>query len=73
MRDHVGGAFAGSSSWTEYKSLYYMTNPEALRGLGVACDPEQVRYAVSGCEPGTVERTLKPLPLVRTEDPVEAW
>ncbi len=73
VRDTVATAFAGNPSWTDYKSVYYMTSPEALHGLGLAPDPERISFAFSGCGDGRFERSLEPLSLVRSDDPVEAW
>jgi hypothetical protein len=71
-RDMVAPAFAGPPSWVDYKSVYSLTSPEALKGTGVVRDMESVDYALSGCDAaGRV--SLKPLPLVRSEDSVEAW
>lgn len=71
-RDMVAPAFAGTPSWTDYKSVYSLTSPEALQGMGVTANLEQVEYGLSGCgSAGTV--TIKPLPLQRSEDSVEAW
>lgn len=73
VRDTVAAAFAGNSSWTDYKSVYYMTSPEALHGFGIGADPERVELSLSGCGPARFRRSLAPLPLVRSEEPVEAW
>jgi hypothetical protein len=68
----VAPAFAGPPSWVDYKSVYSLTSPEALKGKGVVKEMESVAYGLSGCvAAGNV--TLKPLPLVRSEDSVEAW
>lgn len=69
----VSAAFAGNESWTDYKSVYYLTSPEALHGFGIAPDPESVPFTFSGCGGEPFERRLEPLPLVRSRDPVEAW
>lgn len=71
--DSVAAAFAGNLSWTRYKSVYYMTSPEVLDGFGITADPESVELTLSECRPEPFRRTLTPLPLVRSEDPVEAW
>lgn len=76
VRDTVAAAFAGNPAWTDYKSVYYMTSPEALAGFGVVPDPERIAFTFSECDVdagGALERSLRPLPLVRSEDPVEAW
>lgn len=71
--DRVAAAFAGNASWTDYKSVYYLTSPEALNGVGIAPDPERVELGLTGCrETGFVAR-VEPLPLVKGDDPVEAW
>jgi hypothetical protein len=71
-RDLVAPAFAGTPSWIDYKSVYSLTSPEALQGMGVTRTIDEVVYGLSGCAAaGSV--TLKPLPLVRSEDSLEAW
>jgi hypothetical protein len=71
-RDMVAPAFAGTPSWIDYKSVYSLTSPEALQGMGVTAAADSVEYGLSGCAAaGRV--TLKPLPLVRSQDAVEAW
>ncbi|MBA2467394.1 MAG: hypothetical protein H0V46_07320 [Sphingomonas sp.] len=71
-RDMVAPAFAGTPSWVDYKSVYSLTSPEALKGTGVVENMESIDYGLSGCVlAGRVN--LKPLPLVRSEDSVEAW
>ena len=71
-RDMVAPAFAGTPSWIDYKSVYSLTSPEALQGMGVTAAANMVEYGLSGCAAaGRV--TLMPLPLVRSQDAVEAW
>lgn len=71
-RDVVSAAFAGNPSWTDYKSVYFLTSPEALHGFGITPDSDSVRLAVSRCS-AAGSPTLEPLPLVRKGGAVEAW
>jgi hypothetical protein len=73
-RDRVAPLFAGNPSWTDYKSVYSLTSPEVLHGVGILASPDSVPIRVSGCGAET-ERpiVLRPLPLVRRDHAVEAW
>jgi hypothetical protein len=71
-RDLVAPAFAGTPSWIDYKSVYSLTSPEALQGMGVTKSVDDVEYGLSGCAAAGSAK-LKPLPLVRSEDSLEAW
>lgn len=71
-RDLVGRAFAGNSSWRDYMTTYTLTSPEALSELGVARQRDQVELGVSGCR-GAGRRTVRPMPLVRSDRTVESW
>lgn len=71
-RDRVAPAFAGNPSWIDYKSVYSLTSPEMLHGFGIIPSPDSVVFGVSGC--GRAPRAVvRPLPLVRRDDAVEAW
>lgn len=72
-RQIVSRAFAGNPSWTDYKSVYYLTSPEALHGFGVARDPEAIEFELTGCRPESFLRSLAPEPLARSDEPAEAW
>jgi hypothetical protein len=73
-RDRVAPLFAGNPSWVDYKSVYSLTSPEVLHGVGIVASPDSVPVRVSGCaaetEPPVV---LRPLPLVRRDGAIEAW
>jgi hypothetical protein len=71
-RDLVGRAFAGNPSWRDYMSVYSLTSPEALHGMGVASNMEQVQFGLSGCK-APARAAAHPLPLSRGERTVEAW
>jgi hypothetical protein len=71
-RDLVGRAFAGNPSWRDYLTTYTLTSPETLNGLGVARQRDQVELGVSGCR-GAGRRTVRPMPLVRSDRTVESW
>jgi hypothetical protein len=71
-RDMVAPAFAGNPQWVDYKSVYSLTTAELLHGFGVARSADSVTYGISDCAAaGRV--VLKPMPLVRRLDTVEAW
>lgn len=71
-RDLVGRAFAGNPSWRDYLTTYTLTSPEALHGLGVTRQLDQVEIGVSGCRQAG-RRTVRPMPLVRSGRTVESW
>ncbi|HEX7705194.1 MAG TPA: hypothetical protein VF701_01935 [Thermoanaerobaculia bacterium] len=71
-RDVVSVAFAGNPSWKDYKSTYFLTSPEALRGFNLIPDEGPVPFTVSGCEAaGAI--SLEPLPLLKKTGAVESW
>lgn len=72
-RDMVAPAFAGSPGWTDYMSVYSLTSPEALHGMGVTPAPDSVEFGFSDCRAGAGARTVRPLPLARSTKAVEAW
>jgi hypothetical protein len=73
-RDRVAPLFAGTPSWTDYLSVYSLTSPEALHGLGIIPSAETVTYGISHCPSTARSRiTLRPLPLARSSDSYEAW
>ena len=72
-RDIVSAAFAGNPSWRDYKSVYFMTSPEALHGFGITRDPESVEFGFSDCGTVPFRAAVKPLPLLKKARPVEAW
>jgi hypothetical protein len=71
-RDLVGRAFAGNPSWRDYLTTYTLTSPEALHGLGVTRQLDQVEIGVSGCR-AAGRRTIQPMPLARSDRTVESW
>jgi hypothetical protein len=72
VRDRVSPAFAGNPSWTDYKSVYFMTSPEVLFGFGITRQREEVDVTFSQCR-ASFRQLLAPLPLVRHDRSVEAW
>jgi hypothetical protein len=73
-RDRVAPLFAGNPSWVDYKSVYSLTSPEVLHGVGIIASPDSVPIRVSGCGAETGPPiVLRPLPLVRRDNAVEAW
>lgn len=73
VRDRVSAAFTGNPSWTDYKSVYYMTSSDILHGFGIAPNPEDITFSFSRCNNNRFNSSLSPLPLLRSADPVEAW
>lgn len=71
-RDIAGRAFAGNSSWRDYLTTYTLTSPEALHGLGISPQLEEVEIGVGECR-GAGRRTIRPLPLARSDRTVESW
>lgn len=72
-RDMVAPAFAGSPGWTDYMSVYALTSPEALHGMGVTPAPDRVEFGFADCKASTAARSVEPLPLARSVKAVEAW
>jgi hypothetical protein len=72
-RDRVAMAFAGNPSWTDYKSVYFMTSPEALRGAGVTHDDGPVEMTFSQCRKEAWRVRVEPLPLEKKAGVTEAW
>ncbi|HEY0130303.1 MAG TPA: hypothetical protein VGB57_02775, partial [Allosphingosinicella sp.] len=72
-RDMVAPAFAGSPGWTDYMSVYALTSPEALHGMGVTPALETVEYGFTDCKAAGDGRRLDPLALARSAKALEAW
>ena len=71
-RERVAPLFAGNRPWGDYMSVYSLTSPEVLHGLGMIASPDSVTLGLSRC--GAARRVaVRPLPLVRRERPTEAW
>ncbi len=70
-RDRVAPLFAGNPSWVDYKSVYSLTSPQVLHGLGMIPSADSVSLGVSGC--GRARAVVRPLPLARRDGAVEAW
>ena len=71
-RDLAAPLFAGTSGWKDYKTVYSLTSPETLHGIGIAPDMERIDFRLAGCA-AAGSHALTPLPLVRSRAPVEAW
>jgi hypothetical protein len=68
----VSGIKPGNESWQRYMTAYFLTSPDILFGAGVISDPDHLPLSVScGAQERNVD--LKPLPLRRSNAPVEAW
>jgi len=72
-RDMVAPAFAGSPGWKDYMSVYSLTSPEALHGMGVTKAAAPVAYGVSDCAAANPRRIVEPLPLARSKAALESW
>ena len=70
-RDLVAPLFAGNPSWRDYMSVYTLTSPDMMQAVGVTSSASSVRLSLSNCARRQAE--LAPLPLVRSDEPVEAW
>jgi hypothetical protein len=68
----VAPLFAGNASWRSYMSVYSLTSPEILEGLGVVRGLESVPWSFR-CDGRPVEAHLAPLPVSREEASEEAW
>ena len=71
-RDRAAPLYAGTPGWKEYMSVYSLTSPETLHGIGIAGDIDHVAFSLSGCA-AAGRQVLEPLPLVRSREVVEAW
>jgi hypothetical protein len=72
VREQVGELFAGNEAWTDYKSTYYMTSPEILKGLNLISDMENPEFTFQ-CGNKIVTKSITPLPLAKKTSPTEAW
>lgn len=72
VRDLTAAAYSGNPSWRDYKSVYFMTSPEALHGFGIVADPEAIEFTLADCS-AAPRAIVKPLPLVKKRGPTEAW
>lgn len=72
VRKAVAPLFAGNASWQAYMSVYSMTSPEVLFGLGLVRDVEKIPWRFR-CGDRLVRAVLVPLPLARSASPTEAW
>jgi hypothetical protein len=72
VRGQVGELFAGNEAWTDYKSAYYMTSPEILKGLKLISNMENPELTFQ-CGNKPVTKTILPFPLTRKTSPTEAW
>jgi hypothetical protein len=71
-RDATAPLFAGNSSWKDYKTVYSLTSPDLLHGVGITPTTESAEISLSGCS-GEGRPTLTALPLLKSDEPVEAW
>lgn len=71
-RDMAAPLFAGTPGWKDYKTVYSLTSPETLHGVGISPGVDAAEFTLSNCAAAGRHR-LVPLPLVRSREPVEAW
>jgi hypothetical protein len=71
-RERVAPLFAGNRPWGDYMSVYSLTSPEVLHGLGMIASTDSVTLGVSRCG-GRSRVAVHPLPLARRERSTEAW
>ena len=72
-RDSVSRLFSGNESWRDYKTVYLLSSPEVLGGLGLAPDPERLNVSLTCPEGRSRQMVLRPLPLERSDVPTEDW
>ncbi|HEU4559654.1 MAG TPA: hypothetical protein VFS20_17510 [Longimicrobium sp.] len=65
--------YAGNEGWARYMSSYTLTSPELLAGLRVCPRGAAPSFGFVARDGRRSERALEPLPLRRSEQPVEAW
>ncbi|QLC26252.1 hypothetical protein HFP57_15265 [Parasphingopyxis algicola] len=71
-REAAATAFAGNDSWTDYKSVYFLTSADALTGLGIVDTNPSVAFDLSDCATeGSVVFQRQDTP--RSEEVIEAW
>jgi len=68
----VRGIKAGNESWQRYMSAYFLTSPDILFGAGAISDPDRLPLSVR-CDAQERKVDVNPLPLRRSNAPVEAW
>jgi hypothetical protein len=68
----VAPLYAANPSWARYMSSYLLTSPEILQGLGLSWSNElSITVEVPGQR--MVATQITPMPLERSDQPVEAW
>jgi hypothetical protein len=72
VRETVAPLFAGNASWREYMSVYSMTSPEVLFGLGLVDSLESISLQFR-CSGRTMTVALAAPPLAKRASPTEAW
>jgi len=73
VRRKVAPLYAGNRPWRDYMSTYLLTSPEILRGVGVERDSARARFTFRLRSGRREDRMLAPRPLVRVNEPTEAW
>ncbi len=73
VKEAVDPLFAGNAPWLRYMSAYSMTSPDVLIGLGLIA-PDGIAEIEYVDRAGKRRmRRLLPLPLKRSDQPVESW
>ena len=68
----VAPLYAANRSWARYLSAYLLTSPEVLKGVG-ALAGDSLELTVELRDHRGTTTHLAPLPLERSDQPVEAW
>jgi len=69
----VAPLYAGNDSWRTYISAYTMTSPDVLMGLGLIPENGKAEVIFIDRKGMKGRRELPPLPLKRSDQPVESW
>jgi Peptidase family S41 len=73
VKEAVDPLFAGNAQWLKYMSAYTMTSPDILIGLGLISPDGIAEIEFVGPAGKRKIRKLSPLPLRRSDQPVESW
>lgn len=68
----VAPLYAANPSWARYLSTYLLTSPEILKGIGLLAG-DSLEVTVERRDHRVVTTRMAPLPLARSDQPLEAW
>jgi hypothetical protein len=68
----VAPLYAADQSWARYLSTYLLTSPEILKGIGLLAS-DNLEITVELRDHRVVTTRMAPLPLERSDQPLEAW